>query len=315
MNSRFHVAAAALSFLALSSAVVACGSDASAPAGPSAGSSESPRSGPASLDEAREQLLRITDRLTANPADQAALQERAALQPQLDALNHLVARIAPADGHTIDFYEPVPGALAVFENAPSEAEALLTEVQIKKTPAVDLYRRLAGTEPPEALVAAQARSVAPHREVSLPPAGGAGRWSPDLTAPTAPEGKIAPLGGYSCFKDGDSNWCLSNWTGHAWVDYNAKTTGFRIQENSGPGTTVQYTQNGTILLVYTVTGGFYHWDYNTPLYWYCDFWGVCSAADYEVQEQRWDMFGVNNNYNWSARFNWTCQSGECPLEP
>jgi hypothetical protein len=79
-----------------------------------------------------------------------------------------IAEVALADGMTVSFYEPEPGALMISQAAPVGVHPLPD----RGLTAVELYASLAPGRPvPEALVAAQARSDAQAREAGdAPPA-------------------------------------------------------------------------------------------------------------------------------------------------
>lgn len=273
---------------------------------------------PTSHAEAAESLGRIRAALEANPQDASALQASAQIQTRLDELNHLVARLEPKPGYTIDFYEPMPGLMGVMEHCPSEAEALLTDAELH-TPPLELYQRFANGAPaPAALLRAVARSgggAQPNtsRNQRGQVAGGAqaGGGSEDTG--------VHVLDAFACYSGDDYDGCRPSWTDGGWAQANAKTTGFRFQWGSG-APVIRYSWNGTDLMDQEVLGGFWHWHYQNGTYSTCSSGSACDSYDYYIDTMRWDILDASgDSFGWSVRFDWNCiapgaGSPWCPTE-
>lgn len=277
---------------------------------------------PATHEDALRSLAQIDARLDDDPEDVDALAARAAIQPRLDELNGLVARVEPSPGHVVSFYEPLPGVIGISESAPLGALRMLGTADVESLPVVDLYLRVAGGDAvvPEALLAAQAHAneaagASPGTDVQpdLPPMS--------LAAPD--DGAVEPLTSADgpwwtnnvCYgSEADAKWCLPNWGGGAWAAKYSKTSASAVGPYSG-NVTIRAQRNGATVFTENVLQGFWREAWmNSPWDWDCGIF-ACSDWDYDVTHHRWDILNASgNSFHWAAGFNWSCYGSDwdCP---
>jgi hypothetical protein len=277
---------------------------------------------PANFDEAKISLARIADLERSNPEDPRVLAALQAIQPSLDALNHLVARVEPKTGHVVSFYESAPGVIGVSESAPVHSERILTDVEV--TSFVALYRQLSGNgEPPAALVQAEARGRTARMSTPLgnaalgglveasaagqsPPPAAAGALGGQEHVGTTSEALTAGDGAYyvqNCYEGGDAHGCFPDWWNGGWADARTKTSWINVAAITGT-VYMQGTYEGTIVNIDPVLKG--QW-----LYWYRESGTYKTDAytwyDWYVTEQRWDiLYATGQEFDWSYEFRWSC---------
>jgi hypothetical protein len=105
---------------------------------------------------AGEEQVQTEENTSSESADEAAIEGQAGALAQLDA-----------EGHTIYFYEPTPGALLVAEKRGLDEARLLDRVTGRRTPAA-IYAQLSNGPVPQALLDFEQR--APGTELDIEPA-------------------------------------------------------------------------------------------------------------------------------------------------
>jgi hypothetical protein len=290
-------------------AMTGCGAD-----GGSAGSGREPlNSSPATLEQAASSISAIIGRLKVNREDAEALATLTQIKPKLDELNHLLARVEPQSGYVISFYEPEPGSIAISERGPQKRAPLLGQEKLRNLSPVELYRSLASSEPPEALLAASERakerealqggpeveqSVTTPREVTGVAASSA----------TSPAEEVAitrqAISSFPCFNDGDSFDCLPDWGGGGFQQATAKTSFFRVQSTGGDAFQVQMHYSSVLKIADIVSpGDLLSWSYHSSTYTSFP-WLV---KEYNVRTHRWDIMNASgDSFAWTWAFRWTC---------
>lgn len=279
---------------------------------------------PASLDEAEESLRQIDEILEADPQDADAREALRMLQPRLDALNNLVARVAINDTHTVSFYEVAPGVIGVAESAPAGEPRLLTDDDVIDVPVVEIYEGLTGTPAPEALVLAQAREDA---QAALEPDASLTTIEPEvgtLPADTLPANAFgmgvaqqALTGGHGqyfrdnyCFTGGEFRGCYPNHHSNRFAQASTKTSFFTVAPYVGT-ISVRFKYSGTTRFTTPVYSG------EVRSYWWRSSshdpsWPPFSPRRYNNRTHRWEIIHASNNhFHWTHAFRWNCGYADC----
>ena len=276
---------------------------------------------PASLEEAKTSIEAIEAALRANPNDASALAAQKALEPRLDELNHLVARVEPKAGHVVSFFQTGGGSIVVKEAQPRGEPSLLDGEMMKEPTLASLYRRLSGgSEAPAELVQADAHRVGTLQEA----------LTPGLASSLPEPAPAARLGGIStdlgpgdwfnwqnnyCYKGGDFHSCQSNWWNGGSYNFNAKSSFFQIAPVAGGTFYVQFAYNGTPNFLDPVNqGGYYHWWAFSS--WHTDGCPWLVACDppthYDIGNHAWTIVSASNKeFDWSTEFRWNCDWVDC----
>jgi hypothetical protein len=268
---------------------------------------------PATFDEAKASLEQIAALLRRDPNDPIAAQALRDIQPSLDALNHLVARVAPKTGHVVSFYESAPGVIGLSESGPIGEAPLLGAYEAGQSK-LDVFRSLSGAEPPRALVEALARA---NDAASAPSAGApvAGLVSASSAPAHTARAPIPMLNGSQgpwyasngCYEGGDAHACLPDWWNGGWAEANAKVSAINVASITGTFF-VQGKYQGTIVNIDPIYAGqWLYWYRESP--WHCtsSYDGNCLSADYSLTDQRWDILdATNQEFDWSYEFKWNC---------
>jgi hypothetical protein len=304
--------------LATLCAAAACGS-------PPASESEAPApidTHPATFEAARASLDRIKALQQTDPNDPVAAQAEHDIQASLDALNHLVARVEPQTGHVVSFYESTPGVIGVSESGPVGDKSLLADLH--ESSMLDLYRKVAGAEPPAALLDAALRAKpTAYDPTALHLAAGPVSGSTSQPWQPAPPGKAKAMfesgqqyAANGCYSMGDVHACLPTWWNGGWAESNTKSSFINVASLTGT-IYVQGKYQGQVVNVDPVFA-------NQWLYWYrssgtycvetqggnVDGW-ECIEADYYITDQRWDiLYATNQEFDWSYEFRWSCYDGD-----
>ena len=268
---------------------------------------------PATLDEAGESLARIAARQKLNPADAIAKDALEALAPRLDELNHLVARIEPEPGRVVSFYEMEPGSIGISERGLAGSTPLIS-AKLRALPAVDLYRRLAAKEAPEALLRAQERALLTHdlrsANEEAGPIGASTSFTKPIAAQAAPGTLQQPLTEadgpwfaehicYQAWHPKDSRACLPNWGGGGWAQAKTTVSDFIVAPYTGDWLNVR--------MQYSSITKF------TDVVYPCQFYGAwyhsaSSGGEYLLRTHRWDVLqAAGDGFHLAYAFNWTCQ--------
>jgi hypothetical protein len=275
---------------------------------------------PASLDEAVVSLEQIDRLQQLDP--EAAQRVLRQMQPRLDQLNHLIARIEPMPGHIVSFYESEPGVIGISERGPSDGPRILKPGDLA-APISALYRQLAsGDEPPAALVAAERREQG--RLASTDATGPAcdTLTSPptevtaarDETVATTQQALTAADGAWwaanACFKSGDFRGCFPNWGGGGFASASAKTSFFQVAPFSGNAVSVRFQYEGsTSFTDPAFPGQWLGWWWHSDSF--ADCWCspicACGSFDYNRRSHRWDIINASGDgFHWTHAFKWTC---------
>jgi hypothetical protein len=286
---------------------------------------------PATLDAAQVTINRLDQLQKRDPA--AAARAYQTLQPRLDALNHVVARVEPTAGHVVTFYESEPGVIGVGERAPIGSESILRAEDVNGHSVTDLYRTLAGgAEPPSTLVAAEARNV-PQRLPELPAnndallgANVASSAAQALATASASRGPVVSSEGIGsstealtaadgpwwasnvCYKTGDARGCMPNWANGGWAQASAKTSFFQVAGFSGSVLSVRFQYEGTTKFTDPVfPGDWKSWWWHSDSFWNCCFICACGTQDYNRRLHRWDILNASGDgFHWTYSFKWSC---------
>jgi len=265
------------------------------------------------------------------------------LQPKLDELNHLVARIEPEPGRFVSFYEPQPGMIGISETGPAQGRHLLDSAKVNQLSAVELFQNLMpSSAPPEALVQAQAREVTAHltelpkdndspigqnmsctpsKDLSLgkgtvgnvPGAEGVASSAQELTGSDGPW-----WAANACYKSGDFRGCYPNWGGGGYAYASAKTSFFQIAPYSGDTVYVRFQYEGSTRFTDPVFPGQWGgWWWHSDSFWDCCFICACGVRDYNRRQHRWDILNASGDaFHWTFAFKWSCGStGSCDQSP
>jgi hypothetical protein len=271
---------------------------------------------PLTQEEATESLQRINER-PGDPEAQRALQQ---LRPALDRLNGLLARVEPEAGRIVSFYEPSPGDIMISERGPMDGRRLLPSTESDGQSVVDLYRRLAGTEPPAALIAAQGRAqvttatgdsgssaaeeVTASASATREPAAENGGTARVTSALTADDG--AYFRDHGCFVFGagygDSTGCFPNWSGGGYAQGTTKTSFFTVAPFSGDGVSVRMQYSGSTKFQDPVfVGDWLSWSYHSSTH------NTVNGPQYDIRTHRWDILQASvDGFHWSYAFKWNC---------
>lgn len=280
---------------------------------------------PATHDDASAALAQIDALLSDDPEDARALAALAAIQPRLDELNHLVARVSVAPGHEVSFYEARPGVIFTSESRPLGAARAVDTGTLAAGTVADLYVRLAGDDAavPEALVAAQARAK---DRVAAAPAGDPRQLARPLAlSASADEPTAEPLTSADgpwwsanvCYgSEADSKWCLPNWGGGAWAQQNAKTSASAVAPFAGNVVLRAQLGGSSVFTENVLQGNVREAWLNSSWDWDCGIF-ACSDWDFDVQSHRWDVLDASGDqFHWAAGFNWSCYGSDwdCPWD-
>jgi hypothetical protein len=262
-----------------------------------------------------------------DPIVRAAMQR---LQTRLDELNHLVARVTTDSGHVVDFYEPSPGAIAFSESGPAgDLTRVLGDPETANLPVLDLYRRLAKQEPPQALIDASTRTPLTDQRPQTADLGepvassaidgrataGADGVEQAVSPLTAADGIWYRVHGNGCFSDSvDFNVCRPNWANGGFASTVTKTSFFNIAPFAGNGVLVRmnYSNEGHLFAIGVFNG---EWR----------FFGARSSTYYDILQGGWDyvqrthrydiLNATGDQFHWSAAFKWRCELHACDSEP
>jgi hypothetical protein len=280
---------------------------------------------PATLQEANETVARITHLQEANPQDARALDAIKRMQPRLDELNHLVARVELEPGHRVSFYETEPGVIGITETGLAGQVKILTNEDMANDP-VALFQKLANASPaPQTLLDAVKRQTdtalpADDPRVTAGPAGPVtAPWTPPASAPasdgiqtttsalTSGDGQWFAQNG--CFHTGDYHLCMPNVSGNVYADFNTKTSFWTIAPYAGATVYVQLQYNNTQqgFLDPVFVGQWQSFVWHSGWHWACCGICACATKDYDVKRHRWDLInGINSQFHWSFAAKWNC---------
>jgi hypothetical protein len=277
-------------------------------------SSEEINLNPTSQQEAAQSLARINELQDVDPDSAIARDALAQLMPRLDELNHLVVRVEARPGHFVSFYEPSPGHIAVSERAPANTERVLSAEDLNSLSIVDLYRRLAKTEPPDALVQAHERQLEgafsePADDVVSDTAALSSASSDSAATHGAGVGVITQalteadgpwFAANGCFKTGDFRGCLPNWWNGGFAQANTKTSFFTVAPFSGNLVFVRVQYQGVTQFTDPVfPGQWLSWWYHS----------ASQSGQYLIRLHRWDILeAAGDGFHWSYSFKWNCNS-------
>lgn len=275
---------------------------------------------PTTHEGAAASLKQINALLDADPADARALAALAAIQPKLDQLNHVVARVNVAPGHEVSFYETQPGVILTSESRPLGAPRALDLRTLAAGSVADVYLRLAGADAPVPKALADAQARAKDRAVTTP---GGPSEKPALPLAAADDGAVTPLTSSDgawwtsnvCYgSEADTKWCLPNWANGAYAQAQSKTSSAALAPYSGnvvlraqyDGSTT-FTQN---VLQNAVREAWLNssWSYDCGIF-------ACSDWDFDQELHRWDALDASgDSFHWAAGFNWSCYGSDfdCP---
>ncbi|HEY2510259.1 MAG TPA: hypothetical protein VGI39_05365 [Polyangiaceae bacterium] len=280
---------------------------------------------PTTFEEASGSIAQIAALQQKDPNDRVAAQALRDMQPSLDALNHLVARIEPKAGHVVSFYESMPGVIGVSESGPTGEAKILGETEVAGQSKLDLYRKLAGTEPPALLVEAHTRATA---QASLAfterGTGGLVSASSEPSRPTAAGQRSPMLTGSQgpwyvsngCYEGGDAHACLPDWWNGGWAEYNTKTSFINVAAITGTVYVQGKVQGSVVNLDPVLAGQWLYWYRESP--WYCNpgAGGACYSSDYTITDQRWDILqATNQEFDWSYEARWNCMRTRWDAQP
>jgi hypothetical protein len=290
---------------------------------------------PATLEAAAATAAHIGRLQKADPNDPRALDAIHRMQPRLDQLNHLVARVELEPGHAVSFYETAPGVIGVTERGHrGQARALLPE-DVGADPLETFARLAKGAAAPAPLAAAAERRA----EVTVP------FDDPAVTALRAGEGSHAELSSLDapmstdgvtrassaltaadgqwfaqngCMQHGDFHLCMPNVSGNVFADFNTKTSFWTVAPFAGSTVFVQLqynnTQQGFIDPVFVGDWEFFQWF--SGRHKTCCGLCVCASKDYDVARHRWDLInGASSSFHWSFAARWNCLDHDCESWP
>jgi len=272
---------------------------------------------PASLSEATESLASIEHLMRAQADDPRALDALKKLQPHLDELNHLVARVETRPGHVVSFYESEPGVIGVVEAGPSGEQRVLSPSDLEQAP-VPLYERLSGgAKAPKALVQADARArlgVDQHDAELKPGLVSRSDEVAHETADVASTAQALTAGDGQwfrdnvCFKTGDFRECHPNRSNGAWFEYNTRTSFMILAPYYAPTfINVNLKYQGVQRFLYPVYQG-----ETLSFAWYsgingCGFFS-CNQNNV-VANHRWDLLNAaGKSYHWTIAAKWGCSN-------
>jgi hypothetical protein len=279
---------------------------------------------PTTHEEAAASFELLDQRQRANPTSAALASAFAQLRSGLDQLNHLVTRVEARPGHIVSFYEPQPGVLVVSERRPTAADKqVLAAPQAGETSVLDVYRRLAGAEPPQALVDAyQRHQAAEAADADIDAQAG---YSPGMSAPstdgtTTVTSALTEADGpwYSgtCYSSiADTRGCHPNmWGNGAYAQYKTKTSFINVAPFAGTVIRVRLQISSNTKFTDPVFPGEWlgWWSYSSK---YTDFW--TQTTQYNLRTHRWDLLdAAGDGYHWAFAYRWTCTGiHNCNLEP
>jgi len=290
----------------------ACGAAPDGTAAPTTSEASSISTHPATFQEANASIEQIAALQQKDPNDPIAAQALRDIQPSLDALNHLVARVTPKAGHVVSFYESVPGVIGVSEIGPAGEDRVLGGISEQSMP--DLYRKLAGAEPPTELLEAAKRAVPGAYDRSIDRVGGL------VSMPSPESGKSAgglhPMLNASqgpwyvsngCYEGGDSHACLPDWWNGGWAEYNTKTSFINVASITGTFYVKGSYQGTEVSLDPIYSGQWLYWYRQSGTYCTATYLGDCIGTDYYITDQRWDIVNATNQeFDWSYEARWNC---------
>jgi len=273
---------------------------------------------PTTFEEAEGVLAQIDEALAIDPNDEVALQALQDLQPALDALNGVVARVEVAPGHAVTFYEPEPGAIGIEEMRPEGSPSLLVErAELAGMTPAQLYAELSGSDAiPSALIAASEaiEAEAPdlvaggqHGDL-LEGSEGVGASHAALTASDGPF-----FQSNHCFSQGDFKLCLPNWANGGYLDVNTKTSFLVLAPYGGAVVNPRMKYNGSIRFLGTVYSG------QVANYWWRSGvrrecagswpWPTYCIEEHVIANHRIDILNASGDgFHWSAAAKWSCGS-------
>jgi hypothetical protein len=302
-----------MSFLSTSLAMVGCGRDSA---------TADININPTTLDEAAASLSQIDSLQKLNADDPVAAAVLEQLRPHLDRLNHLVARVEIKPGHVVSFFEPQPGLIRLSEVSPSGSQRVLQPGDMRDNSATAVYRRLANSAPPAALVQAEEREMAAAREGSkdrseaqLPPDLSSSQPIHTASARDGVQTQQSALSNdgqwyasFGCAKSGDAKGCFPNWANGGWAQANTKTSFLNIAPYAGGTVQVRTQYEGTTVgnePVFQGQWGFF--SYHSAAYWDCCFICACGTQNYRIRNHRYDILNATGkSFHWTYSFKWSC---------
>ena len=283
-----------------------------------------PNLAPASLDEAEDTLRHIDAMLDANPEDEEAWEMLEVLQPRLDELNHLVARIELAPGHTVRFYEVEPGMIGVSETSPKGEQPVLNDEEVMGMAVTDLYEHLALERAPSSLVAAQEREDALAQveeellveDLTLEELGELEQQVPTevgsvQSALTSSQGPY--FQNNLCFTRGDFRGCYPNSGGNVFAQANAKTSFFTVAPYRG-NVSVRFRYEGVTQFTDAVFSGQVRsfWWHSSSYRQHPSWWIGFNPRRYHRRTHRWEVRNASGDgFHWTHAFKWDCIHADC----
>jgi len=286
---------------------------------------------PATLDEADNSLALLNERQAADPKNPAWPAAYARLRSRLDQLNHLVARTEAEPGRIVSFYAMDDGSVFVSESGPKDGKRLLAKQDVQGGSVVDLYRRLARTEPPRALVEAYERTVLAD-PVDLGSLGALPQASPRSDAPVAAaDGTTTATSALTtadaayylangCYGGGefgaDFRDCRANQTGTvASVSGKTKTSFFNVAILQNSPARVRLKISSETKLIDPINPGQWLW-----------WWGFSSKytvyfpsihKEYNLRTHQWEILDIAGDiFDWAWGYKSDCEGiYNCDLTP
>jgi hypothetical protein len=271
---------------------------------------------PANLDEAKETAAQLHALLTANPSDAEALAAQRAFNGNLDAINHVVARVEPAPGHVVKFFDTGDGSVVIEESHPKGEASALAGVDMDSLSNAALFRQLSGgQEAPEALARLDVPGAVAKSELTP------GLVSKDETEPQTSSRFHTEMDPFNCYFRGDFHSCQPGWWNGGWYNWNTKTSFLELQPISGGTLYVQYSYNngaaGGFIEPASDTGGVYEWwaRSGTVTTRSCGFLGLGSCTyqtDFVIGNHAWTLVNAQGTeFNWSTEAFWNCTWTAC----
>jgi hypothetical protein len=314
-----------LAFSTVSLVVAACGQ---APPGDSI---EEINVNPASLNEATQMLRRIDELEKLNPQDPRPHEAFLRMQPKLDELNHLVARLEPKPGHFVSFYGPQKGVVIVTEAGPAKEKRLLGSPEVDSSTFANLYRYFSkGAEPPEVLIRAdeqEARAAlaygyndpkVSHVVTSSPsPEGIAGQQQAGgedigTSSEALTQGDGQFFADNFCFKSGDNFRCVLNWFNGGAADAPSKASFFSYALFQGAQQSVVWSYSGQPYFILTISNGEVRTAWaHSAVYDDCFAPILCAMREWKYfwAPHRWEFLEASGKgSHWSWSFQWSCDS-------
>lgn len=286
---------------------------------------------PATLTEAGESLAQIEQLLRVQADDPRALEALEQIRPRLDELNQLRARVEVRPGQFVTFYETEPGVIGVAESGPVGAEPVLHANDLEQS-VVPLYETLSGgAKAPAALIEAEERAHEPaaagdQQDEELEPGlastskqtlRAAGSENVGNVAQALTEGDGQWWRDNACFRNGDFNACIPNWTGgDAFGQADTRTSFLSVAPYRAPSPVrINLKYNNVLRFVDAAFQG--EW---RNYQWFSGRSGCtvpeCVGAQFVVARHRWDITeSAGKGFHMTFAAKWNCTPQTCTTWP